>query len=487
MDHLDSDTQQLTPANEAVRQFEGLVHPMENILSGIPGWTVNGQGKSASPGGNKYQQQEEAAISAQTQASLSELSRILVSWNPTYLWLKFRKAQLLECLKHYWKYDPATLLQGIECLLTNIGAPDDWGGTPKIEADGTKRVSGETVGFRKKSSMALVAVSKLVPHHLVPWLTQLSDATRSLLSAPDLLQTNRMHLYEFLTVVATAVEDPTQRANFVGSVLADALNTLQSAETQEALSSVDNFLAAVGVVQAASYPSSVTDVANVKNVTERFARIFSAFNELLSVGRRCHEAAKQRPNGGIPIATSSGAVTANIPDGMSVVEAAETMHFPDEGPVSIRDLSVDDPFVPLWPKILPQLLRMVDIMFRICRPEWQSTLLRDRLQRYALAISDDDAFLSRKTDGKNGGVFGEGGTAGSVIPGTDRRDMNLAPRWAAWFNELRNCLLQMLGLLAGQRALYAPEIAEFFPQIVAVTCDPENLRAMEHRQFSQYL
>jgi hypothetical protein len=35
--------------------------------------------------------------------------------------------------------------------------------------------------------------------------------------------------------------------------------------------------------------------------------------------------------------------------------------------------------------------------------------------------------------------------------------------------------------------LYSPEISEFFPQLVAVIVDPQNLRAMEHRHGTQYL
>jgi hypothetical protein len=484
--HLDSDTRQLTQASEAVRQFEGLIHPLENVLIGLPPWVLNATGKSTRSAASNTQR--EASIRTQTQASLLELSRCILAWNPTYLWLKFRKAQLLECLRYFWKYNPSTLLQGIECLMMYIGAPDEWGGSPKLEADGSKPISEETTSLRKKSSMALVAVSKLVPEHLIPWLSQLSDATRNILSDPDSLQTNRMHLYEFLTVVATEVEDPAQRANFVGSVLTDVLNTLESSESQEALSSVENFLTSVGIAQASSHPGSVTDVANVTDVTRRFTRFFSAFNELLSVGRRCHEAAKSRPNGGIPRISSIGGVSATIiPKEMSISEAADTLSFPDEGPIGIQDLAVNDPFIPLWPRILPQVLRMLDILFKMWQPEWQARLLRDRYQRYALAISDDDAFLCRKNGTKSGGVFGEGGTAGSIITGTDRRDMNLAPRWSVWFSELRNCLLQTLGLLAGQRALYSPEISPFFPQIMAVVVDRENLRAMEHRHFSQYL
>jgi hypothetical protein len=382
-------------------------------------------------------------------------------------------------LKHFWKHDPSTLLQGIDSLLGYIRAPDEWGNGQQAN-NGSNGPSGETVGLRKKSSNALVAVAKQVPHHLVPWLSQLSEATRSLLSlsSEELLPTSRMHLYEFLSCVATAVEDPGQRANFVATVMSDALNTLQSPEIQEALSSVEGFLASVGIAQAAQMPGSVTDATNVKNVSDRFARLFSAFNQLLSVGKRCHEAVKKRPNGGIPMQS--------IPQGAGVADL-QNITFPDEGPVSLRDLSVDDPFVPLWPQILPHLLKMLDVLLRMWRPEHQAILLQDRIQRYALAISDDDAYLSRKTDGKTGGVFGEGGTAGSVIPGTDRRALNLAPRWSSWFNELRNSCFQMLGLLAAQRVLYAPEVADFFPQLVAVATDPQNLRAMEHRQCTQYL
>eukprot|EP00536_Pseudo-nitzschia_multiseries_P001400 jgi/Psemu1/250511/estExt_Genewise1Plus.C_180109 len=489
LDHLCVTNQQITDKSTASRQFEGIVHPMENILNGLPTWSLNAEGKSSSFGSAKkqeHQKQLEGQIRAQTQASLSELANGIVSWNPSYLWLKFRRAQLLESLKHYWKHDPSTLLQGVNSLLGYIGAPDEWGET-KVEVDGTTRLSGETVGFRKKSSMSLVGLAKMVPHHLVPWLSELSNASRSLLSQPDLLQTNRMNLYEFLSVVATAVKDPLQRANFIGSVLGDALTTLQSPETQEALSSVDNFAAALGIAQAGNNPASVTDIANVKTVTDRFQRLFSSFNELLSVGKRCHEAAKKRVNGGIPVAAASGATNINIPKGMSVSEAAVSMRFPDEGPVSINDLAVDDPFVPLWPQILPHMLRMLNIIFKMWQPGQQAVFLRNPIQRYALAISDDDAFLSRKTDGKTGGVFGEGGTAGSIIPGTDRRDMNLAPRWSGWLNEMRNSMFQMLGLLAGQRVLYAPEVAEFYPQLVAVVTDPDNLRAMEHRHCAQYL
>ena len=470
-DYLNSSNQQLTLKSSAVNIFEAIIHPMENILIGLPKWSV----ESGQTDGNKAQTRESV------QASLSQLAQTIVSWNPSYLFLKFRKAQLLENLRHYWMYDPSTLLQAIDSLLGYLRAPDEWGVQGSVskgaETVGTIRLSGETVSLRKKSTAALVSIAKQVPKHLVPWLSQLSEATRGVLSSEDLIPTNRMHLYEFLSCVATAVDDPALRANFVGDVLSDAMNVIESQETKEAIASVDSFLAFVGVGQAAQFPESVTDPSNVALVQGRFARVFSALNQLLSVGKRCSEAAKKRPNGLIPPHPS--------PD-ITVAELSQ-QNFPDEGPVSISDLAMNDPFVSLWPRIFPILLQTIDIVLRIWRPEQQSVLLRNKIQRYALAMSDDEVYLSRKGDGKSGGVFGEGGTAGSVIPGVDRRDQNLAPKWSGWFNELRNTCLQLLGLAAGQRVIFAPEMSGMFPQFVSVVTDAENIRAMEHRHFTQYL
>lgn len=470
-DHLEQRNQQLTQDSEAVRQFEGIVQPLENVLLGMPSWSLSKpqQGKQ-STSINKRE------IRNQTVASFSELANLVASWNPTYLWLRFRQVQLLEALRHFWEHEESTLLQGVDLLLRYIGAPDEWGGDP-IEQDGSPGISGETVGLRKKSSTALVSVSKQVPQHLVPYIPQLTDATRMLLSSIEIHPTNRMHLYEFLSCVATAVNDPAQRSTFVSNVLADAVNTLQSKETQDSISSVEGLLNLIGVAQAGQNPSTVTDPPHVKAVTDRFARIFSSYNQLLSVGKRCHEANKKRPTGGIPIVSNA----TNIPSDTN------GQNFPDEGPVSIQDLSIGDPFVPLWIHILPSVLSILDSLMQMWRPQNQAILLANRIQRYALAISDDEVYLSKKQTTKSGGVFGEGGTAGSVISGISRRDLNLAPKWSGWLNELRNTCFQMLGLASAQRALYSPELQPLFMRFVQVVTDAQNLQAMENRHCTQYL
>jgi exportin-5 len=130
---------------------------------------------------------------------------------------------------------------------------------------------------------------------------------------------------------------------------------------------------------------------------------------------------------------------------------------------------------------------LYESILTVWRPEHQAVLLTSPLQRYVYAISDDEAFLAQNQNGKSGGVFGEGGTAGSVVAGTDRRHLNLLPKFAGWFNELRNGCFQLLALLSAQRGMFAPELVQLYPRIVAVITDPLNLRSMEHRHITQFL
>ena len=462
-DYLDPSNGQLTQKSEAVMQFEGICQPLENAMSGIPSWALDEQASSAGRD-NRVQ------IRAGTRAVLAELAKSLVGWDPTHIWLKFRRASLLDSLKYFWQYDPSTLLPAIDSLIRYLGLSDEW--RPNQAQSGPTKLSGEIVGLKKKSGVTLVSVSRKVPHHLVPWLTQLSNATNALLSSSGLIPTNQMHLYEFLSCIATAVDDPIARSNFIGNVLSSAVETLESRPVQQCISSVTAFLEALGVAQAGSNPASVTDSENVKRVTGNYNRIFTALNQLLSVGRRCHEATRKKR---MPVS-----VTSLFGQGMG------QQNFPDEGPLSINDLAVNDPFVPLWHRILPILLQIMEVTLGVWRPENQASLLTNSYQRYVFAISEDEAFLSKTHDARSGGVFGEGGTAGSVVAGASRRDINLVPKWSGWFSELRNTCFQMMGLLAMQRVLFAPEIASLYPRVVSVLTDTTNIRSMENRQFIQF-
>mmetsp|Transcript_24815 Transcript_24815/g.52881 ORF Transcript_24815/g.52881 Transcript_24815/m.52881 type:complete len:1461 (+) Transcript_24815:208-4590(+) len=454
-DQLDPKTNELTPHSTACLQLEGATQPLDNILQGLPPWSVDD--------GNYDDKRNR--IRSTIRPQLSELANMIVSWNPIDIWLKFRRTTLLEALKHYWKYEPSTLPTGVDSLLLYLSVKDN----PPRE-----RLSEDIIGLRKKCGVSLVAVSKVVPSLLVPWLTQLSGRAKTLLTAGGLSPINEMHLYEFLSCVATAVENPVERSTFIADVLANSIRSIESPNIQSGIQSTESLLSFMGIAQATN-PACLTDRDFVKKVTRDFSSLFSSFNQLLSVGKRCHSAAKKRPNGGLPL------------QNLSPILDESMKKFPDEGPVSINDLAINDPFIPLWPKLLPTLLQVLDVTLRVWHPEFQATLLRDNIQRYALAISDDEAYLAMKHESSVGGVFGKGGTAGSIISGTDRRDMNLSPKWSGWFNELRNNCFQLLGLLCSQRVIYAPEMSSLFPRLVSIITNKEHLRSMEHRHFNQCL
>jgi len=430
-DQLNPENNELTIKSTACLQLEGGTQPLDNILHGLPSWSVD-SGKH---------DEKRNKIRSIIRPLLAEIANMIVSWNPSDIWLKFRRSALLEALRHYWKYEPSTLPTGVDSLLMYLSATDN---PPK------KELSEDAVGLRKKSGVSLVEVSKDVPKLLVPWLSQLSDRAKTLLASGGLTPINEMHLYEFLSCVATAVENPMDRSNFVANVLANSIRSLESPLISESIKSTECLLSFMGITQAEANPNSVTDPVVVNTVTTNFQTLYSSLNQLLSVGKRCQEAAKQRPNGGLPVQQLS-----------EVVDISASQTFPDEGPISISDLAINDPFVPLWPTLLPILLQVFDVTLRVWHPEFQAVLLRDPIQRYALAITDDEAYLAMKQDSGVGGVFGEGGTAGSIVAGIDRRNINLTPRWASWFNELRNICFQLLGLLCAQRVRRSLYMSDF--------------------------
>jgi exportin-5 len=462
-DHLDPVTGQLTQESTAVMELEGINLPLTNLIHGLPDWALDDT-KTNYP---SFMDPNRVQIRNEVRSMLGDIATKVIAWNPTDTWLKFRKVNLIESLRFYWEHDPSRLISAIDTFLQLLG---DESSSPG------QKLSPDVHSLRKKAGVSLIAVTKKVPHLLVGWLGQLSEKVKTLLSMNSILPANKMHLYEFLSCVASAVQDPAARSNFVADVLSDALNTLEAPEMKEAIGSVDGLLSFIGVTGAGTNPASVTDKANVERVTNNYVWMFSVFNQLLCVGKRCHEAAKHRPNSGIPVSESQ------------LLATQDQTVFPDEGTVSINDLSMNDPFVHLWPRILPPLIQILNTLFTLWHPSNQAIYLRNPIQRFIYAISDDEAYLAKNQGSlSGGGVFGEGGTAGSVVSGWDRRACNLAPKWSGWFNELRGTCLQLLGLLAGQRSLFSPELASLYPSFVNVVANPQHLKTMEHRHMVQYV
>jgi len=468
MDHIDSSTNRLTTSSEAVIKMEGVQLAMDNILQGIPSWALNSDG---TPG----ERDNRIQIRSSVRSSLSQLASLIVSWKPNDVWLKLRHACMLQTVVYIWKYESTTLLQGVDILLSYLCAKDECSHTSLRE---DMRLSDDVTGLRRRSGLAVVSVGKRVPELLLPWLDELSARSLSILSTEKLFAPNQMHLYEFLSCVANAIDDSAKRSAFVSDVLSGSIGTLESNECTEAFSSVEGLMKALGIYQASGNPSFVNNPTSVKEVSDRFGRMFSAFNQLLSVGKRCSQAAKKR---GLPMQNASS----NAPMSLSLDSAFALP--PDEGPLSINELALNNAFVPLWPRLISPLLQALDTVLKLCRPEYQVRFFLDPCQCYMYAISDDEAYLATKRKDACGGVFGPNGTAGSIVSGINRKQKNLLPRWSGWLSELRNGCLQLLGMMAEQRVLYSPEFSPYYPSLVQVLLNQESLRSMEHRHIAQLM
>jgi hypothetical protein len=200
-------------------------------------------------------------------------------------------------------------------------------------------------------------------------------------------------------------------------------------------------------------------------------------NRILSVGRRCQAEARTRTVlAGFPIDKAPKFGEPGLPT-----------FPPDEGPISIQDLAQSDPFVLLWNRILPIVLQLYESICAIWQPETQAALFRSKVQSYALAISDEELFLAIMTKSRAGVYSEDGGTAGSIVSGISKKDLDLRPKWSAMLSELRNTCYQLFALLAAQRVLYSPELAPMYPRIVSVIANPVHLKCMEHRHASLFL
>eukprot|EP00587_Corethron_hystrix_P001604 CAMPEP_0113303620 /NCGR_PEP_ID=MMETSP0010_2-20120614/3961_1 /TAXON_ID=216773 ORGANISM="Corethron hystrix, Strain 308" /NCGR_SAMPLE_ID=MMETSP0010_2 /ASSEMBLY_ACC=CAM_ASM_000155 /LENGTH=1151 /DNA_ID=CAMNT_0000157649 /DNA_START=890 /DNA_END=4346 /DNA_ORIENTATION=- /assembly_acc=CAM_ASM_000155 len=449
MDHIDRSTNRLTSSSEAVMKIEGVYLALDNILQGLPSWSLSNEDIAE-------ERAKRTRVRTNVKSSLAQFSSLMVSWNPNDVCLKLRHAYMLQTMVYIWKYDSSTLLKGVDFLFNYLCAKDE---NTYFSPNGDM-LSEEVVALRRRSGLALVSVGKRVPELLVSWLGQLSDRSVHILATEKMLAPNQMHLYEFLSCVANAIDDPFKRASFVSDVLSGSVSTLESDECTSAFSSVEGLMMAIGMYQAGGNLSFVSNLDSVQEVTARFGRMFAAFNQILSVGKRCSAAAKKR---GFPMQNSS--------------------------PLSQSTVSLDSAFI-LPPdedmaEALPPLLKMSDTVSKLWKPEYQIRHFLDPCQRFIYAISDDDAYTATKRDIAGGGVFSESGTAGSVVRGINRKQMNLLPRWAGWLNELRNASFQLLGLMSEQRVLYSPEFSLYYPSLVQALLSQENLKSMEHRHVTQ--
>lgn len=442
---LNASTGQLTVKSDPVIQFEGVCLPLEWTLSGIPGWAMSAQVQDscAEEDTSRRQRTWECVT-----LLLSRLCRALIEWDPPSMWLRVRRADLLAGLRFYWKHDPSTLLPAIDSLLRNMSQTSG-----NMQAGGYK-FDEDIVQLKKRSGIALVTISKHIPTHLVPWLGPLSTKVGELLSSSDLIALNQTHLYEFLSCVASAVANANERIRFVRTVLAQSIDLLNSSDVLSSVNSTSGLLDAFGVSASLTDPNSVTETDNVRRVQQKFSALFTALNQLLSVGKRCRELSSRK---------TDSAVNADL------VKQHHADHM-----YSIQDIALTDPFVPCWLEFFPTVLKVYKAIVSIWTTNCQAILLRHPVQRFVLAVSDEE-------------VIGREQLSGSVVAGTNRKEMNLVPKWSGWCNELRNTSFQMIGLLASSKALFAKEMVAYYSDLISVVTDAESLLAMEHRHIIQLM
>lgn len=159
---------------------------------------------------------------------------------------------------------------------------------------------------------------------------------------------------------------------------------------------------------------------------------------------------------------------------------------PTEASISLADLGSYDAFAPNWPTVIPAVLKALGVTMQAWSPAVRSKLLSNPVQRFVLALSDEEAIVATKKFVAGGNPMQEVEDQGYVIKGSNKRRADLMPRWSGWLNETRNCPLQVLGMASMHRALYSPELQQFYPSIVHIFSD-QNLKSMEHRHMVQLL
>jgi len=383
-------------------------------------------------------------------ANMKTIAEMMFSFNPAHPPLLVRKLFLIESLKEYWCVEPASLPQGIEFILSCLNFTSVNASIPSVDT-----LSQVDIQVRKKAGMTLVSVGKKTGKYLVQFVAQLTQMCQTVLSehSNTLQPPQKVHIFEFLTSVASAMTDYSQRNNYIAEVLKESMSNWCSSSMSMIFESSDSLLSNIGVIQSAGNTTFVTDPSEIAKVNDTYGSMFMPLTTIMSVAKRCEESSKAR----------SGE---NLSD----------------QPVNLSTLAMIDPFVPLWPQILPSLIQVIRTTFSVWHPNLRSVLLSDVCMRYALAISDEEVMQAQTgaNDMKNEG--------GLVLKGVSRKsDNNLIAKWPGWFNELRNAPFQMLGLCATMRALYSPDLFDSYKSMVEILVDDFTMKSMEHRFFTSAL
>lgn len=133
--------------------------------------------------------------------------------------------------------------------------------------------------------------------------------------------------------------------------------------------------------------------------------------------------------------------------------------------LSLEALAEVNPFVPIWRRVLPNLLQLLRVLHGMWAPDVRVTLAAHPEARHLLSLNDDEVQSRVK--------------AGGQRPPALASSLAAAPlrRWPLWLNQLRQSAYQMLEKCCHHKVLYYST-----ETLLAVrACVVEALPHMDHR------
>jgi hypothetical protein len=398
----------ITVQSEAYRQFEGLANPLDRILGGIP---------------EPQQCKEEDVALLQ---SVSWLLSMLLGWQVTDPLLLYCQCLLLEGFKRFYRYLDQQLWAVLELLFQHMEYRDPAlvGKTFSSPSQLMKHLSPEAIQVRRRGSNTLTEICNTVPDIVVPYLGELCTRCRALLLKGEVSDAQRPMVVEMLVVVANALGDSQQRMTFIAELVSDSEAYWESPTTSMSLSSVPAFLELFGVRPGAQGVSEIPkSSADWDKAYDQTHALLGVLNTFLGVTRRLK----------VP---QQDDISSKDP---ALAEIARVLIC---DPLSLEELAQINPFVPVWARILPNLLALLRVLHGMWAPDVRRGLLAHPDLRHLLSLNDDEVLARVKAGGTRP-------PQQNVAPGG-----NQCRKWPTWLNQVRQSAYQLLEKACHHKVIY---------------------------------
>ena len=377
------------PLSEAYAHLEGFNTPLFRFLMAIPEPTP---------------EQPQTEVISRISAAVS----VVVQWQTGDPLLLYCQCLLMEAFKRFYRHLGPQLWAVMERLFSYMEYRDPAlvGVTFPDAVSLVKALSPGALQIRRRAVSSTVEICNKVPDMLLPYLANLCDRTRQLISVGDVSDGQRPQLIEMLVVVANAIPDHAQKCAFLGDLCGDTLKTWTSSEFAASISSVDNFLEALQVTVGQGDPEEVRSMKVIKYTLA----IQGALQTFLGVGRRLIVPRQEDITSADP--TKAAFARAMVYDNLNL-EALATVN----------------PMVPLWAHIFPPLIAFLAMVHELWSPETRRRLMSHPDARHLVSMPDEEIKVKL--------------TIGSHRAGVEKHT-SLPRRWALWINHARQFSYQLI-------------------------------------------